>query len=59
MSLQHSESRRMGRAGWFAVGALVASLAFLVLVVAGDIFKAIGSEAQADTQSPTLVIEGR
>lgn len=59
MSLQQSESRRIGRVGWFAVGILVASLAFLVLMVAGDIFKAIGSEAQADTHSPALVIEGR
>ena len=52
-----AEHLHVGRAGWFAIGALAASIAFVALLVAGDFFKAMGSEdkVQAD---PPVVIEG-
>ena len=53
-----AEHVHVGRAGWFAIGALAASIAFVAMLVAGDFFKAMGSETavQAD---PPLVIEGK
>jgi len=59
MSLQQIENRSTGRAGWFTIGALTASLAFIFLMVAGDIFKAVGTQAQAGAEAPTLIIEGK
>lgn len=59
MSSQDTESRGTGKVGWFVIGALAASLAFLALMVVGDLFNAVGSQAQADDQGPALVIEGK
>ncbi len=59
MSLQHSEPRTAARAGWFAIGALAASMGFVMLVVAGDYFQAIGKEANAEAGVPSLIIEAR
>ena len=56
MSLQDSENRTSGRAGWFAMGALTASLAFVILIVAGDVL-AIGKEKQVEAEVPALIIE--
>lgn len=59
MSLQNAERRHIGRAGWVAVGALIASAAFAMLVVAADLFQAVGDEATADSHVPALIIEGK
>jgi len=48
----------VGRAGWFAIGALAASIAFVALLVAGDFFKAMSSEGEINAEPPPLVIEG-
>jgi hypothetical protein len=53
-----AERLHVGRAGWFAIGALAASLAFVAMLVAGDFFKAMSSEDQVET-APPLVIEGK
>ena len=52
------EHVHVGRAGWFAIGALAASLAFVAMLVAGDFFKAMSSEDQVEADPP-LVIEGK
>lgn len=57
MPQDHTEVHRVGRAGWFAVGALAASVAFVLLFLAGDYFEAAISEPDADM--PALVIEGK
>lgn len=57
MSHPHPQQANVGRAGWFAVGALAASIAFVLLFIAGDYFKAASSEPEADM--PALVIEGQ
>ena len=59
MSLHNAGPRHLGRAGWIAVGVLIASLAFIILGVGVDVIRAIGNEAQADAQVPPLIIEGR
>jgi hypothetical protein len=59
MSLQNAERRHIGRAGWVAIGALIASTAFVMLFVAADLFQAVGDEAMADSHAPALIIEGR
>jgi hypothetical protein len=48
----------IGRAGWFGVGALAASAAFILLLVVGDHFSSAGSEPAAHTDQPALIIEG-
>ena len=58
MPHQQSQIVHIGRAGWFAVGALAASTAFLLLLVAGTYFGASGSEPAAQADEPALVIEG-
>jgi hypothetical protein len=58
MSRHRPQVVHFGRAGWFAIGALVASMAFVAMLVAGDFFKAISSEYQGKAELPVLVIEG-
>ena len=53
-----AEHLHVGRAGWFAIGALAASIAFVALLVASDFFKAMGSEDKVNADPPPLVIEG-
>lgn len=53
-----AEHLHVGRAGWFAIGVLAASIAFVALIVAGDFFKAMSSEGHVDAEPPPLVIEG-
>jgi hypothetical protein len=53
----HTKAVHVGRAGWFAIGALAASIAFVAMLVAGDFFKAISSEDEVKADPP-LVIEG-
>ena len=59
MPQRDSGIRHVGRAGWFAVGALAASLAFAALTVASDYFQAIGDEQQAEAPTPSVIIEAR
>lgn len=61
MSHHHTkvEHVHVGRAGWFAIGALAASIAFVALLVAADIFKAASSTSDAKADAPALVIEGK
>jgi hypothetical protein len=59
MSDQESDIRHVGKAGWFAVGALTASLAFVMLIVAGDYFRATGNERGDVARNPDLIIEAR
>ena len=58
MSHHHSTVEHVGRAGWFAVGALAASMAFVLLLVASDYFNAATSEPEVKAELPALVIEG-
>ena len=58
MPQQNSGTRHIGRVGWFAVGALAASLAFVMLAVAGDYFQAMSGDEPTEAQLPTLIIEG-
>lgn len=53
----HPNIEHVGRAGWFAAGALAASVAFVVLLVAGDYFKT-ASKPEVAAKLPALVIEG-
>ena len=53
-----AEHLHVGRVGWFAIGALAASIAFVALLVAGDVFKAASSASDAEDDAPALVIEG-
>lgn len=57
MPHDHTQVHHVGRAGWFAVGALAASVAFVLLFLAGDYFEAVSSEPEA--AMPALVIEGK
>lgn len=57
MLLQPYDHRHDGKPGWFAIGALAASLAFVALMIAGGIFKAVGTHAHPDSEPPTLIIE--
>jgi hypothetical protein len=57
MSLQHTESRHIGKVGWFAIGALAASLAFVMLILAGDYFRAYGKQPPAEAHMPAVIIE--
>lgn len=59
MSFENAERRHIGRAGWVAVGALIACAAFAMLVVATDLFQAVGEEATADSNVPALIIEAK
>jgi len=59
MSLQDSAPSNSGRAGWFAIGALTASLAFVMLIVAGDYVQALGSGDQVEAEVPALIIEAK
>jgi hypothetical protein len=52
-----AEYVHVGRAGWFAIGALAASIAFVAMLVAGDLFKAMSSEDEVRADPP-VVIEG-
>jgi hypothetical protein len=52
------EHVNIGRAGWFAIGALAASIAFVAMLVAGDVFKATSSTSDAKAEASGLVIEG-
>ena len=59
--LQHqtkAERIHVGRVGWFTIGALVASIAFVAMLVAGDFFKAMSSEDEVKAEPP-VVIEGK
>jgi hypothetical protein len=47
----------VGRAGWFAIGVLAASIAFVAMLVAGDFFSAMSSEDEVKAEPP-VVIEG-
>ncbi len=47
----------VGRAGWFAIGVLAASIVFVAMLVAGDFFKAMGSQNEVKAEPP-VVIEG-
>jgi hypothetical protein len=53
-----AEHLHVGRAGWFAIGALAASIAFVALLIAGDFLKAMSGENPANAEPPSLVIEG-
>jgi hypothetical protein len=57
MSLHPHEHRHVGGAGWFTIGALAASLAFVALMIAGGIFEAAGTRAQPDSEPPALIVE--
>ena len=57
MPHHHPRVVHVGRAGWFAIGALAASMAFVAMLVAGDFFEAMSSEKAVET-GPPLVIEG-
>ncbi len=57
MSHHQPPVAHVGRAGWFAIGALAASMAFVAMLVAGDFFKAMSSEDEVK-DDPPLVIEG-
>ena len=59
MSLENAEGRHIGRAGWVAVGALIASVAFVMLFIAADLFQTVGDEIKADSHDPALIIEGK
>lgn len=52
------EHVHVGRAGWFAIGALTAGIAFIALLVAGDLFEAAHGALDAKAGTPALVIEG-
>ena len=54
---RHTQVHHVGRAGWFAVGALAASIAFVLLFIAGDYFQAVSDEPEPDM--PAVVIEGQ
>jgi hypothetical protein len=57
---QHStkaEQVHVGRAGWFAIGVLAASIAFVAMLIAGDFFSAMSRE-DAVKAEPPVVIEG-
>ncbi|MEP9389379.1 hypothetical protein [Mesorhizobium sp. KR9-304] len=58
--MPHPQTRtvHIGRAGWFGVGALAASTVFVLLIVAGEYFRAGGSEPSANTEQPAVIIEG-
>jgi hypothetical protein len=58
MSYHHSTVEHVGRAGWFAIGALAASIAFVLLLIAGDFFNAAASSTDVKAELPALVIEG-
>ena len=53
-----AEHLHVGRVGWFAIGALAASIAFAAMLVAGDVFKAASNASAANAEAPALVIEG-
>lgn len=53
-----TDENTSSRVGWFAIGALAASMVFVVLFVAGDVFSAVsGPEVTADL--PETIIEGK
>ncbi len=58
MPHQQSQTVHIGRLGWFAVGALAASVAFVLFLAAGTYFGASGSGGPAAQAEPALVIEG-
>ena len=49
---------RGSRAGWFAVGALAATLVFALLLLAGDYVRAFAAPDVA-AETPALIIEGK
>jgi hypothetical protein len=53
-----AEPVHVGRAGWFAIGALAASIAFVAMLIAGDFFKAMSGGDEVKAEPPSLVIEG-
>jgi hypothetical protein len=59
MARHDTQVHSVGRAGWFAVGALAASVAFVLLFIASDYFKAVSSQPDAEANMPALVIEGQ
>ena len=60
MSRHHrAEVHHVGRAGWFAVGALAASVAFALIFIAGDYLNAAGNEPDIEANVPPLIIEGQ
>jgi hypothetical protein len=56
MPQHNTKALHVGRAGWFAFGALAASIAFVAMLVASDLFKAMSSEDEK--AEPPVVIEG-
>lgn len=56
MPQQQNQTVHIGRIGWFAVGALAASVAFAVVVVAGTYFGASDGGPAAHAE-PAVVIE--
>jgi hypothetical protein len=61
MSQRHPkvEHIRIGRAGWFAIGVLAASVAFILILVVGDLLKAPDNSRGAKAETPAHVIEGQ
>lgn len=61
MPRRHSkvEHIHVGRAGWFAIGVLAASLAFVAMLIAGDLLKAFDNSPGAKAETPAHVIEGK
>jgi hypothetical protein len=57
MPQHNTKALHVGRAGWFAFGALAASIAFVAMLVASDLFKAMSSEDEVKAEPP-VVIEG-
>ena len=49
----------VGKAGWFAAGALAASVGFMLLLVAGNIFEAAATGSDVEAPMPELVIEAK
>ncbi|MCX7305416.1 MAG: hypothetical protein NTV73_13945 [Hyphomicrobiales bacterium] len=59
MSLHTPGPQASSRAGWFAMGALAASMAFVMLIVASDYVQALGTGSQVEAQVPALIIEAK
>ncbi len=59
MSHHHaSRSSHVGRAGWFAIGALAASIAFVAMLLSRATFSTLRAADDVKAELPALVIEG-
>ncbi len=59
MSRSQARKFKVGKAGWFGVGALAASVAFVLVLIAGDLVQGMDTEAAAQTDTPSLIIEAK